>query len=465
MDFGTSLRREASVSTKANIRHIISTKEENDDVEHCKLNSMLIAKANEAARELLGEINTSLSNKQEDNKKQKNEECIPSSAYPTYVLDTNASAPIQSGALVVIYESFDSLSFVYATPGAIYHNKNGDFYHDDFINVLNFGSKLRSRSNEGYGFVYLLRPTSELWARSLPHRTQIVYELDSSNVIFQLNIRPNMVVLESGTGSGAMSTAIMRTIAPYGKLHTYEFNAMRADAAREEFRKNKIDHLVTVHHRDVCGKKDEKDGGFGLGGQVADAIFLDLPEPWLAIPHAAFAMKPNRRICSYSPCIEQAQRCIAAMNEFGFHSIKTIEVRLRENFVDEVELEAPPTAKIVRVSKESIKMMESAESLEHYRKKVEEQQSQAREGGVSQANEVDEDLPTNPEDLRKLKSNYNTKNSKPSSENEGMESMTMIPRKRTKLCARPFNTMKGHTAFLTFATAGNAIYKDPNSNT
>jgi len=240
---------------------------------------------------------------------------------------------------------------------------------------------------------------------------------------------------------------------------------MRADAAREEFRKNKIDHLVTVHHRDVCGKKDEKDGGFGLGGQVADAIFLDLPEPWLAIPHAAFAMKPNRRICSYSPCIEQAQRCIAAMNEFGFHSIKTIEVRLRENFVDEVELEAPPTAKIVRVSKESIKMMESAESLEHYRKKVEEQQSQAREGGVSQANEVDEDLPTNPEDLRKLKSNYNTKNSKPSSENEGMESMTMIPRKRTKLCARPFNTMKGHTAFLTFATAGNAIYKDPNSNT
>ena len=63
-----------------------------------------------------------------------------------------------------------------------------------------------------------------------------------------------MVVCESGTGSGAMSHCIMRAIAPHGKLHTYEFNEMRAKTAKEEFKRNGVDHLAEVHWRDVCGK-------------------------------------------------------------------------------------------------------------------------------------------------------------------------------------------------------------------
>ena len=35
-------------------------------------------------------------------------------------------------------------------------------------------------------------------------------------------------------------------------------------------------------------------------------------------------------------------------------------------------------------------------------------------------------------------------------------------RKRKLLVARPFATMRGHTAFLTFATAGNKSWPDPN---
>lgn len=141
-----------------------------------------------------------------------------------------------------------------------------------------------------------------------------------------------MVVCETGTGSGAMSHAILRTIAPFGKLHTFEFNKQRADQARQEFAKNGLSHLVNVYHKDVCGKapvtpaegsngrskaNDNEpathEGGFGLEGQSVEAIFLDLPEPWLAIPHAAFCLKPNGRIASYSPCIEQTQQtCIAS---------------------------------------------------------------------------------------------------------------------------------------------------------
>lgn len=45
-----------------------------------------------------------------------------------------------------------------------------------------------------------------------------------------------------------------------------------------------VGSFVTCRHRDVCGT------GFDLEN-VADAVFLDLPSPWLVIPFAKKALK------------------------------------------------------------------------------------------------------------------------------------------------------------------------------
>lgn len=382
MDFGRPLLKQEGIATRSNIRLL----PEAPSTDSLSLDDRLIRAANRAAIDLLGSQGDS-------------------SQFSEHVLPQ--SPKIQANDLVVVFESFDNLNFVYAQPNATFSNRNGVFSHNDFIGQ-SWGSKIRSQSHSGYGFLYLLKPTPELWARSLPHRTQIIHELDSSMIIFQLDLKPNMVMVESGTGSGALSHAALRTLAPHGHLHTFEFHQARSVKAREEFENHNLSHLVTVHHRDVCAE------GFALDSKV-DAVVLDLPEPWLAIPHTP--LKGGGRIACYSPCVEQVQRSIAALNQCGFHSIKTLEYRLREHYVDPVYYDPPPSDK--RPGRQDNEENTNGETQRDTN--VQEVESE-RDGGGDAAKEHDG--------------------------SQGRK------RKRV-LCARPFATMKGHSAFLTFATAGN----------
>lgn len=72
-----------------------------------------------------------------------------------------------------------------------------------------------------------------------------------------------------------------------------------------------------MSHRDVCAGRADG-GGFGddLDGK-ADAVFLDLPEPWLAVEHVRLALKPGKKVCSYSPCIEQVQSLASCVVNAG----------------------------------------------------------------------------------------------------------------------------------------------------
>ncbi|CAM9222341.1 unnamed protein product [Choristocarpus tenellus] len=246
------------------------------------------------------------------------------------------AAKIKAGWLVILYSGREAIGFVRPIPGGIYQCRFGAFYHDDMIDKP-FGSKVFSRKNKGW--VWMLSPTPELWSAVVPNRTQIVQDFDQSIVIFRLGMKPGDIVVESGTGSGIMSTAVMRTIAPSGHLHTFEFNKTRADLAREEFKDNMLDKLVTVAHGDVCAAR-ESGGGFGAHlDRKVDAVFLDLPEPWLALSHSRLALKPGKKLCSYSPCIEQVMKTCEVLRQEGYTNISTIEFRLRTFAPAEVELE------------------------------------------------------------------------------------------------------------------------------
>lgn len=72
---------------------------------------------------------------------------------------------------------------------------------------------------------------------------------------------------------------------------------------------------------------DEK---FQLAAQSADAVFLDLPQPYKAIAWGKQVLKPCGRICCFSPCIEQVQLNCIELEKQQFIEILTIEVLQRK---------------------------------------------------------------------------------------------------------------------------------------
>lgn len=189
---------------------------------------------------------------------------------------------IREGDLVFVYESADSIKQIEMKRGAVYQNKFGQFPHNDIIDQAEFGQKVYSKQMKGW--VYMLRPTSHTYSGSLAQRTQILYTPDISQILFKLELKPGMRVAESGTGSGSLSTSIIRQILPTGHLFTFEFNQVRAEKAREDFYgKLGFKGLVTVTHRDVLSNgfllKDEESDTVLVGEGSIDAVFLDLPSP------------------------------------------------------------------------------------------------------------------------------------------------------------------------------------------
>lgn len=200
---------------------------------------------------------------------------------------------VSEGDTVILYFNINSMHSIVVEPQI--RNKKNDLVENVFQTTFGFlkvislvGERYGSKVQLSRGWAYVLHPTPELWTLTLPHRTQIIYSMDISLIVHQLELEPGKVVIESGTGSGSLSHALIRSIQPSGQLHTFDFHAARVEVADKEFRQHGLAGFVTIKQRDVCID------GFGEElNSKADAVFLDLPHPWEAVPYAAKVFKPS----------------------------------------------------------------------------------------------------------------------------------------------------------------------------
>jgi hypothetical protein len=151
-----------------------------------------------------------------------------------------------------------------------------------------------------------------------------------------------------------------------------------------------------------------------------------------------------------------------------------MEARLREYYVDDVELESPPKARLPRAGVEDTTTTAN-NAVDYFAEQPSESES-ATSSSVAfpQSSKKYHRFPDS-EDTGAEADNERSEAEEvlvlvPSVERNGpinsssaSTAMEKVPTKRKKLCARPFPIMRGHTAFLTFATAGLKIRPDPSA--
>lgn len=229
---------------------------------------------------------------------------------------------VAAGDLVVLFGGHEQIHLVLLETGGVFNCQYGSFKHDEIVG-LEWGSRIIDKRKRKWFAV--LRPTPEFVTLALRHRTQILYLADISLVTMFLDARDGKLLVESGTGSGSMTTSLARAVGPTGHVHTFEFHAGRHAECQEEFSRYGVSQWITCHLRDVYAK-----GFLGpLTAGSADGIFLDLPQPWEALGHADEVLRAGGRIVSFSPCIEQVARATAWLTDHGYLDVTTVECLIK----------------------------------------------------------------------------------------------------------------------------------------
>jgi len=167
----------------------------------------------------------------------------------------------------------------------------------------------------------VLRPTATDLVASIERRAQIILPKDAAMIALHADVKAGDLVVEGGAGSGALSVFLLRLLRPGGRLVSYEVREDHAELVRSNVARAGLSEGHTVRLADITKGIEERE---------VDAVVLDLPEPWDAIPAATAALRPGGRLVSYSPTVGQVERTHGALRAARYTEPRTFEVLERD---------------------------------------------------------------------------------------------------------------------------------------
>ncbi|MDR0198169.1 MAG: methyltransferase domain-containing protein [Methanomassiliicoccaceae archaeon] len=161
------------------------------------------------------------------------------------------------------------------------------------------------------------RPGTVDLIASLDRGAQIITPKDAASIIMNCDVKCGDVILEVGAGSGALTTALTKAVAPYGIVYTMEIKEEHALRTRKNLERTGLDKYWE------CRMGDARSVGIDI---VADAVITDMPDPWLALDNLSKSLRPGGRICSYVPNMNQAESIVNALRERNFFGVRAVEL-------------------------------------------------------------------------------------------------------------------------------------------
>ncbi|TFF95752.1 tRNA (adenine-N1)-methyltransferase [Candidatus Thorarchaeota archaeon] len=214
--------------------------------------------------------------------------------------------------------------------GEAFHSNKGIIEYDDLIGRP-YGIRVLSHQKKEF---QIHQPSQTDIQIAMGRNTQIIYPKDAGTILIEAQINAGCRVVESGTGSGALTSILSRAVGENGHVYTYEIREDMYKGAKRNLERYGLTENITIHNQDILEGIQESD---------VDAIVLDLATPWEVVDEAHRVLRPSRYLASYSPTIEQVMKTCKSLGQSGhWGMIKTLEVLQREIMVREGKTR-PPT--------------------------------------------------------------------------------------------------------------------------
>ena len=187
------------------------------------------------------------------------------------------------------------------------------------------GKKLGEKTRIGNREFIIMKPSVVDKIETIERKAQIILPKDSAMIMLYCDVKNGCRIVEAGVGSGALTIALANFVRPDGKIISYEKRNDFADFAKRNIENAGLGEYVEIKLGDVTESIDEKN---------ADAVILDIPNPWDAVKNAYNALKVCGHFCSYSPTMNQVEKTVKTLKH-DFIEIKTFETLQREIVVGE----------------------------------------------------------------------------------------------------------------------------------
>jgi tRNA (adenine57-N1/adenine58-N1)-methyltransferase len=222
----------------------------------------------------------------------------------------------QEDDLVLLISARGKRFIIRLSAGASQHTHRGVIQHDELIGQP-LGRRIRSHLGEWF---LALEPSTHDLMMNVRRHTQVIYPKEAGYVLLKMNLYSGQKVIEAGSGSGALTLALVRAVAPEGRVYSYESRPEMQRNALRNLKRVSLSDYVEFKTRDIAEGFDEVD---------VDALFLDVRTPWDYLEQTRQALRSGGFFGALLPTTNQVSDLVAGLQNRNFGDIEVEELLLR----------------------------------------------------------------------------------------------------------------------------------------
>ncbi len=228
--------------------------------------------------------------------------------------------PLAAGEPCLLVDGRGRHYLLHLRDGGQFQFHGGTLAHAEIIGVEE-GTALQSSAGQR---LVPLRPRLADYVLAMRRGPQVVYPKDAAAILMWADVGPGDVVVEAGTGSGALTMSLVRAVGPAGRVVSVERREDHAKHARKTLERffGGLPATLELMVREVEDVIPE------VG---PDRLVLDVPEPWHTLDAAGEHLRPGGTFCAYVPTVPQVQQLRDALRATKrFIEATTFEMLMRE---------------------------------------------------------------------------------------------------------------------------------------